>query len=41
MDWILVVKILATIPLVAIAIGLVWVVRDSTTSYADDPGTGY
>lgn len=37
MDWILVVKILATIVLAAVAIGIMWLAQDSINSYEDDP----
>lgn len=40
MDWNLVGNILATIPLVGITGIIIYVVKDSTTSYEPDPGNG-
>lgn len=40
MDWILVIKVAATVILAAIAVGLIWVTIE-TTSQPSDPGTGY
>lgn len=37
MDWILVVKIVASVVLAVVAGGIIWVVEDSIKSYEYDP----
>lgn len=37
MDWMLVVKVVASVVLAAVTIGFIWVAQDSIKSYEDDP----
>jgi hypothetical protein len=41
MDWIFILKVIATVVCAVLAVGLIYVVETDLKSYDDDPGTGY